>query len=74
MNNTADIQKRMGDIDRKLANMEKSDSTLVNLRKNIDSGNDASEVISESMSVASEDIDVMEFSAGGDHPESDDGF
>ncbi len=63
---------RLQEIERRMAEMESQDANLRHLQKNIQDGNDASEVISESGSVASEDIDVLEFSAGGNRSESDD--
>jgi hypothetical protein len=69
--------KRMSEIEDQLAAMEREDSTLRHLKRNLQDESllgEASEVISESGSVASEDLDVMEFSAGH-HSDSDgDGF
>ncbi len=71
------IASRMSALDKQIADMEKDDSTLAHLKRNIQQGdNDASEVISESQSVASEDLDVLEFSngGGGNQSDSDEGF
>lgn len=55
-----------------------TDSKLAHLKRNIQQHDmSASEVISESASVASEDIDVLEFSNGGsdgNNSDSDGGF